>query len=119
MALNTITPLTEYTFKVASIEETNIDAIHKGYAIILDYVAPENLTMANQNYEFIQTEALTELGVAVHPYGAILMNYLAPTQAELGEAKLVLRTEAGDLESNITLAQIDEVGATVRFRQIS
>lgn len=33
----------------------------------------ENPTLANTNYNFVQTEALTEEGIAVHKYGAVII----------------------------------------------
>ena len=33
----------------------------------------ENPTLANTNYSFVQTEALTEEGIAVHKYGAVII----------------------------------------------
>ena len=115
MALNTITPLTEYVFKVASVEQIAVDASRNAIVITLEYQNPESLSLAEQNYEFVQTEGLTEVGVAVQPYGAILMNYLAPTAVSLGGNKLYIKTDAGLLESNLALSEIDEVGATITF----
>lgn len=115
MGLNTITPLTEYTFHVASMEQTAVDASHFAIVITLEYENPESLTLAEQSYEFVQTEELTALGVAVQPYGAFIMNDLAPTQEDFIEAGLILKTPAGLLETESTLEDLLTVGATVTF----
>lgn len=115
MSLNTITPLTEYVFKVASIDEMVIGESNSALSITLEYQNPDSLTLANQNYEFIQTEELTEAGVAVQPYGAIIMNSLAPTQlSSANTAVLAIKTPGGILESDTTLEEL-ELGATVTF----
>lgn len=115
MALNTITPQTEYAFKVASVEQKAIDASHNAIVITLDYQNPATLSLAEQNYEFVQTEELTEAGVAVQPYGAIIMNNLAPTQILAGTATLKLKTPGGLLETESVINALLTVGATVAF----
>lgn len=117
MALNTITPLTEYVFKVASMDTLNLrqssEVPPRANTITLEYV-PE-ASLADQNYEFIQTEALTEAGVAVQPYGAILINTLAPSQ--LSGLYLNLKTAGGILVTKTGLTDILDggVGTTVTF----
>lgn len=115
MSLNTITPLTEYKFNVASVEKTAIDASHDAFVITLEYQNPASLSLAEQSYEFVQTEDLTELGVAVQPYGAIIINTLAPTQGDWVDATLALKTPGGLLETNIILDNLLNVGTTVTF----
>lgn len=115
MALNTITPLTEYTFKVASVERTAVDASHDAIVITLEYQNPASLSLADQSYEFVQTEALTEAGIAVQPYGAILINNLAPTQSSIEAPTLILKTAGGELVTESELTDMLTVGATVTF----
>lgn len=121
MALNTITPLTEYAFRVASIDELIIvpgEVPKKAITITLEYI-PEEPSLADQNYEFIQTEELTEAGIAVQPYGAILINTLAPSTLE--ELTLSLKTAGGVLVSSETLFDIIDgvVGSVVSFAEES
>ena len=119
MALNTITPLTRYTFKVASIDRLIVKPGEipvpdkEALTVTFEYASEESL--AEQNYEFIQTEALTEAGVAVQPYGAILINTLAPSQ--LSGLYLNLKTAGGILVSTTALTDILDggVGTTVTF----
>lgn len=115
MSLNTITPLTEYVFKVASVEKTAVDASHNAIVITLDYQNPASLSLAEQSYEFVQTEDLTEKGIAVQPYGAILLNELAPTQAGYGSTVLALKTPGGLLNTESDIEDLLTVGATVTF----
>ena len=44
-------------------------------AIVISIIdADDTPALTYQNYKFIQTEELTSLGVAVHPYGAIIVD---------------------------------------------
>lgn len=121
MALNTITPLTNYTFKVSSIDRLIVKPGEipvpdkEAITVTFEYENPGTLTLADQNYEFIQTEALTEAGVAVQPYGAILINTLAPSQ--LSGLYLNLKTAGGILVTTTGLTDILDggVGTTVTF----
>lgn len=119
MALNTIAPMTEYVFKVASIDQLALqqsaEVPPKAITITLEYSDANPLSLAEQNYEFIQTEELTEAGIAVQPYGAILINTLAPST--LSALNLELKTAGGVLESDVTISNIlsGGVGTTVTF----
>lgn len=115
MALNTITPLTEYTFMVASVEQTTVANDKFAFAITLEYKNPASLSLAEQSYEFVQTEDLTEKGVAVQPYGAILLNELAPTQAGYGSVTLALKTPGGLLETESDIDDLLTTGAVITF----
>lgn len=118
MALNTITPLTEYAFKVASMDELELQHTSgvspKAITITFEYL-PEAVSLAEQNYEFIQTEELTEAGIAIQPYGAVLINMIAPSQ--LSGLYLKIKTAVGLLVANTGLTDILDggVGTTVTF----
>lgn len=129
MALNTITPLTEYTFKIASIDELVLRQTSKvspkAVTITFEYV-PKNVSLAEQNYEFIQTVELTEAGIAVQPYGAVLINMIAPSQLSglktaggpiVADTHLNLKTAGGLLVADTGLTDILDggVGTTVTF----
>lgn len=113
MALNTITPLTEYAFKVASIDRLIVKPGEipvpdkEAITVTFDYVPVDSL--ADQNYEFIQTEELTEAGIAVQPYGAVLVNMLAPSQ--VSGLYLKLKTAGGVLVSDTDISDILDGGA--------
>lgn len=117
MALNTITPLTEYVFTVASIDNRIIepgDPPKAAIVITLEYAGTNPLSLAEQNYEFVQTEELTEAGIAVQPYGALIINTFAPST--LGELNMLLKTAGGVLVSDVSILDIvDVIGATVTF----
>lgn len=49
----------------------------------------ENPTLANTNYSFVQTEALTEEGIAVHKYGAVII----PTSKSATEITLTMEVD--------------------------
>lgn len=119
MALNTITPLTEYVFKVASIDRLIVKPGEipvpdkEALTVTFEYVSKKSL--AEQNYEFVQTEELTEAGIAVQPYGAVIINTLAPST--LSGLTLSLKTAGGLLVANTGLTDILDggVGTTVTF----
>lgn len=122
MALHTITPLTEYTFKVASIDELVLrqtsEVSPTAVTITFEYV-PEDVSLAEQNYEFVQTEELTEAGIAVQPYGAVLINMIAPSQ--LSGLYLKIKTAVGLLVADTGLTDILDggVGTRVTFASAS
>ncbi len=66
-------------------------------------------SLANSNYEFIQTEALTKEGIAVHKYGAVII------PADKATSKITLSVKIGDniLTGATTIDATSEVGATV------
>lgn len=65
----TITAPKTFTVRVDSKDESD-EAIT--FTFNVD-TADENPTLANTNYNFVQTEALTEAGIAVHKYGAVII----------------------------------------------
>ena len=83
MSLNTIEPIASLLFTVGSVDTLlltdDIENPKRAVTSALTYMGTAELTLANQNYEFVQTEALTEAGIAVQPYGAFLMNEVAPS----------------------------------------
>lgn len=115
MSLNTITPLTEYVFKVVSVEQTAVGNDKSAFVCILEYQNPDTLTLADQSYEFVQTEELTELGIAVQPYGVFIINELAPSQSGWDEAGLILKTPGGLLETESVLDDLFVLDTTVTF----
>lgn len=64
-----ITPPASFTVHVDSKDESE-EAIT--FTLSVD-TSDENPTLANTNYNFVQTEALTEEGIAVHKYGAVII----------------------------------------------
>lgn len=65
----TITAPTTFTVHVDSKDESE-EAITFTFSID---TSDEEPTLANTNYNFVQTEALTEEGIAVHKYGAVII----------------------------------------------
>lgn len=65
----TITAPNTFTVHVDSKDESD-EAIT--FTLSVD-TSDENPTLANTNYNFVQTEALTEEGIAVHKYGAVII----------------------------------------------
>lgn len=62
----TITAPTSFTFTVA---DKSADA----NATVLTLIPTEATSLANQTYNFVQNEAATTAGIAVHKYGAIII----------------------------------------------
>lgn len=65
----TITALNTFTVHVDSKDESE-EAITFTFSVD---TSDEEPTLANTNYNFVQTEALTEEGIAVHKYGAVII----------------------------------------------
>ena len=70
------------------------------------------LKLGTGNYEFIQTEALTQLGIAVHKYGALII----PSSAVIPEGGItvVVRINATNYEATVTGSDI-ALGGTITF----
>lgn len=70
-----------------------------------------------QNYKFIQTEQLTELGIAVHPYGAIVVDALLAV--DVSSEPLVV-VEFDGKQYGVSLDEILEetVGTPITFELI-
>lgn len=88
-----------------------MDKSHSADAITLSLVEQvENPTVAHHNLKFHQTEALTQAGIGVHPYGALLI------PASQFSTNIVLEADIDGVkysagETNITSA--NKVGDTV------
>lgn len=65
----TITPPNTFTVHVDSKDESE-EAITFTFSVD---TSDEEPTLTNTNYNFVQTEALTEEGIAVHKYGAVII----------------------------------------------
>lgn len=121
MALNTLEAVETLSFRVTKFEERFIKEVDdtSKYAFVLTFEEQEQTTLSNTSYEFIQTEELTELGIAVQPYGAIIMNSLAPTQDDEPDAYLFIKVDGVDTlyKSSETLGDIigSGVGVGVTF----
>lgn len=76
-----------FTAEIASIED-----YEDGKIITL--LTDDNTTDSPSNLKYVQTEALTRAGVAVHPYGA----YIIPTSALAGDS---IAVEATILDNNV------------------
>lgn len=68
-----------------------------------------NPTLVNTNYNFVQTEALTEAGIAVQKYGAVII----PTSQVATEITLVMEIDGVTYEGATTITAASEVDATV------
>ena len=62
----TITPPSTLTVRVSGKDTSDI-------ATTLNLEVVDATSLADRNVEFIQTEALTEAGIAVHPYGGLII----------------------------------------------
>ena len=69
-------------------------------------------TTEYQNYKFIQTEELTELGIAIHPYGAFIVPYTAIASDPVCTVKY------GDDLYEAAFADMTEIGAQMVFTKV-
>ena len=71
--------------------------------------------LADRNMVFVQTEALTELGVAVQPYGAIFV----PATALNDATAAVVTGKIGDTQYTATVnLKTVAIGATVTMAKV-
>lgn len=65
------------------------------------------------NYEFIQTQALTQAGIAVHKYGALLI----PASASATEITLEMKAGGSLYKGATTISSANKVGNTVTMNK--
>lgn len=104
----TITAPNTFTVHVDSKDESE-EAITFTFSVD---TSDENPTLANTNYNFVQTEALTKAGIAVHKYGAVII----PASKSATEIVLTMEVD-GVVYDNSTegtkLTGATEVDATI------
>lgn len=97
------TAVTSMSFKVAAIADSTESRIY-----MLNQVA--SAALKDQRFEFVQTEDLTELGVAVNEYGAITVPADLDTSTD-PQLTLVVRVDGDtELEGTLTLVLVEGVG---------
>lgn len=97
----------------ASIDVEIVDKSVSDIATTLSFVADDSVSLAPSNLKFVQTSALVNDGIAVHPYGAVMIPVSkAETNitlvAELGDATYTASsaiTSASDVGDKVTLAK--------------
>lgn len=99
----TITAPATIGFKVASIADSEVSKI-----ITLEQA--DSATLANTTIEFVQTEACTEAGIAVHPYGAFIIPVTDPAITSFVPVASVNGTEY--TTNALTIAEL-AIGDTV------
>lgn len=97
----TITPPTSLTFKVLSKDFKDGTTV-----FTLDCVTTG---LANTNYRFVQNEAAVKAGIAVHPYGAVIMPQSATT------ITLDIDLNGTTLTAKTALTPATAVGASIVF----
>ena len=105
----TITPLAEITVEISD-KSVSEDAV----TLTLQAKA-DGATLEPNNVSFIQTEALTSAGIAVHPFGALLIPATQATTEMALECEIngVKYTNA---ETKVTSA--NNVGDTVKLTKV-
>lgn len=73
----------------------------------------ENPTLAHSTLKFIQTEALTTAGIAVHPYGALLI----PASQFATEITLVADLDGTTYTATAAITSANKVGDTVTLNK--
>lgn len=103
----TITAPNTFTVHVDSKDESE-EAITFTFSVD---TSDENPTLANTNYNFIQTEALTKAGIAVHKYGAVII----PASKSATEITLEMEVDGVlyDNSAGTKLTGTTEVDATI------
>ena len=73
----------------------------------------DGATLAPNNVNFVQSEALTTAGIAVHPYGAILI----PSSQAATNIKLVATINGTEYTGATNITSASDVGATVTLNK--
>lgn len=73
----------------------------------------DGATLAPNNVNFVQTEALTTAGIAVHPYGALLI----PSSQAATNIKLVATINGTEYTGATNITSASDVGATVTLNK--
>lgn len=79
--------------------------------------ADDTPALTYQNYKFIQTEELTALGVAVHPYGAIIVPDYASAKADAEKVIVEFNGNKYGIDL-ITVFEELQVNASITFEHI-
>lgn len=105
----TITPAESYTVTVEGKTESDEATV----LTLSVKTADEAPTVVNTNYNFEQTEALTEAGIAIQKYGAVII----PTSQVATEITLVMTIDGVTYEGATTITGSTDVGATVAMNK--
>lgn len=93
----------------ASVDITITDKSVNEIATTLSFVADDDVALSPSNLKFVQTNALVDDGIAVHPYGAVMIPY-----DKLEENITLNATINGQLYvASSTISGASEVGDTV------
>ena len=82
-------------------------------ATVFTLVPTEQAALNPQNYEFVQTQAATQAGVAIHKYGAVIIPNTVAATANTALTIVVKGTQYQTANINRTTAQ----GATITFNK--
>lgn len=122
MSLETLQKPEVINFVVSSFESTLVDYDDNEDPIVTASLTLEQVyepSLADQNVTFVQTEELTEAGVAVQPYGAFLMNFKAPTAMTESDLLPVIRFDDGtEYVGNASLFDL-HTGDSISFGIVS
>ena len=102
----TITAPTTLTYKVSAVDLSNDGRV-------INLVEQTGDTLQPHNAEFIQTKALTEAGIAVHPYGSLVM-----ASSVTGSKTIVARIGETEYSASVNVGTV-ATGATITLSQPS
>ena len=86
-----------------------------GEAVVYTFgVENAGSTLAQTDYEFLQTEALTKAGIAVQKYGAIII----PDSQVATEISLELKCSGANYKATTTISGSNEVDSTVTLNKV-
>lgn len=105
----TITPAESYTVTVEGKTESDEATV----LTLSVKTADEAPTVVNTNYNFVQTETLTEAGIAIQKYGAVII----PTSQVATEITLAMTIDGVTYEGATTITASTDVGATVTMNK--
>lgn len=99
-------------------ESVTIEIVDKStsdIATTLSFVADDSVSLAPSNLKFVQTNALVDDGIAVYPYGAVMI----PTSEAETEITLVAELGGATYTASSAITSASDVGDTVTLAKNS
>lgn len=92
-----------------------VDKSTSDIATTLSFVADDSVSLAPSSLKFVQTNALVDDGIAVHPYGAVMI----PASKAETEITLVAELGGATYTASSTITSASDVGDTVTLAKNS
>ncbi len=115
--------LTQFTVRIGTVDRSDVATVYTFEFVGYNSTEPatrastpeEALPIYNGAYEFVQTEELTEMGIAVQKYGALII----PATAEsLIEGRITLKAKLDGREFTATMDYPNDAGSMLVLQRV-